>query len=428
MCKKLFIQCPKILNKMKQSQLFTKTLRSIDKEEKSISAQLLLKASFIYKELAGVYIYLPLGLKVLNKINNIIREEINAIGAQELFLTSLQNPELWKKTNRWSDDVVDNWFKTKLKNNTELGLGFTHEEPLTNLMKNYINSYKDLPKYAYQIQTKFRNELRSKGGIMRCREFLMKDLYSFCKNEKEHEIFYEKSKKAYLNIFKRCGLGDITYLTFASGGVFSKYSHEFQTLTNSGEDTIYVDKKKKIAINKEVYNDEVIKNLGLSKKDLIQEKAVEVGNIFTLGIKYSEPLGLKYIDRGGKQKSVFMGSYGIGSTRVMGTIAEIYNDKNGLIWPKNVSPYDVHVIDLRTKIDYKFYDILQKNNIEVLYDDRNENPGTKLKDADLLGIYYRIVLSDKLKDKIEIKKRNEKNIKIISQKQVLELLKKEFFK
>ncbi len=413
---------------MKQSQLFTKTLRSVDKEEKSLSAQLLLKASFIYKELAGAYIYLPFGLRVLNKINNIIREEMNAIGGQELFLTSLQNPELWKKTNRWDDAIVDNWFKTKLKNNTELGLGFTHEEPLTNLMKNYINSYKDLPRYAYQIQTKFRNELRAKGGIMRCREFLMKDMYSFSRDEKEHDEFYEKAKIAYLNVFSRCGLGDITYLTFASGGVFCKYSHEFQTITNSGEDIIYVDKKKKIAINKEVYTDEVVKNLGLNKKDLAEEKAVEVGNIFTLGTRFSEPLGLKYADEDGKQKTVFMGSYGIGPGRLMGTIAEIYNDGNGLMWPKNVSPYHVHVIDLRSKIDYKFYDILQKNNIEVLYDDRNENAGVKFNDSDLIGIYYRFVLSDKLGDKIEVKKRDEKASTIVSQKESLELLNKEFFK
>jgi len=295
---------------MKQSQLFTKTLRSIDKEEKSISTQFLLKSSFIYKELAGVYVYLPLGLRVLNKINNIIREEMNAIGGQELFLTSLQNPELWKKTDRWSDESVDNWFRTKLKNNTELGLSFTHEEPLTNLMKNYISSYKDLPKFAYQIQTKFRNELRAKGGIMRCREFLMKDMYSFCRDQKEHEIFYEKSKQAYINVFERCGLGDITYLTFASGGVFSKYSHEFQTLAKNGEDTIYVDKKKKLAVNKEVYNDEVLNNLSLNKKDLIEERAVEVGNIFTLGYKFSGALDLQFTNENGVKQDVFMGSYG----------------------------------------------------------------------------------------------------------------------
>ena len=408
---------------MRQSQLFTKTSKDFPKDEISLNAQLLIKAGFICKEMAGAYNYLPLGLRVMNKINNIIREEMNAIGGQELFLTVLQNPELWKKTDRWDDQKVDNWFKTKLKNNSELGLGFTHEEPLTSLMKNYISSYKDLPKYIYQIQTKFRNEIRSKSGIMRCREFLMKDLYSFSRTEEEHNEFYEKTKQAYLNIFTRCGLGDITYLTFASGGVFSKYSHEFQTLTKFGEDTIYIDQKKKIAINKEVYNDEVLKNLNLKKEDLVEEKAVEVGNIFTLGTRFSEALGLKYTDKNGQQQDVFMGSYGIGPGRVMGTIAEVFNDQDGLTWPESVAPYLVHLIDLREKNDDSLYKILQKHEIEVIYDDREISAGIKLKDADLIGIPYRLVLSDKLgNDKVELKKRNEDNIKICSFKEVIKIL------
>ena len=409
---------------MRQSKLFTKTSKDFPKDEVSLNAQLLIKAGFIYKEMAGAYNYLPLGLRVINKINDIIREEMDAIGGQELFLTVLQNPELWKKTDRWDDEKVDNWFKTKLKNDSELGLGFTHEEPLTSLMKNFISSYKDLPSYVYQIQTKFRNEMRSKSGIMRCREFLMKDLYSFSRSKEEHDEFYEKSKQAYLNIFARCGLGDITYLTFASGGVFSKYSHEFQTLTKFGEDTIYVDQKKKIAINKEVYNDEVLQNLNLKKKDLSEEKAVEVGNIFTLGTRFSEALGLKYTDEKGQQQDVFMGSYGIGPGRVMGTIAEVYNDQDGLIWPKSVAPYQIHLIDLRTKMDDKFYSILQKENFEVIYDDREVNPGVKLKDADLIGIPCRLVLSDKLGDKVELKMRNGDNIKVYNIKELIEILKK----
>ena len=408
---------------MKQSQLFTHTLKESPKDEVSLNAQLLLRGGYIYKELAGVYDYLPLGLRVLDKIANIIREEMNDIGGQEMLLTVLQNPELWKKSDRWDDEKVDNWFKTKLKNNTELGMGFTHEEPLTSLMKNYINSYKDLPKFPYQIQTKFRNEIRAKSGIMRCREFLMKDLYSFCANQEEHDKFYEKSKEAYLNIYKRCGLGDITYLTFASGGVFSKYSHEFQTLTGFGEDIIYVDKKKKIAVNKEVYNDEVLKNLGLKKKDLIEEKAVEVGNIFTLGTKYSELLGLKYTKEDGQQENVVMGSYGIGLGRLMGTIVETYNDQKGIIWPESVAPFKVHLVDLRSKVDDKLYQILQKNKIEVIYDDREVNPGMKLKDADLMGMPYRLVLSDKLKDKVELKRRDSEDISIYSEKEVVEILK-----
>jgi len=338
-------------------------------------------------------------------------------------LTVLQNPEVWKKSKRWEDKSVDIWFKTKLKNNNELGMGFTHEEPLTVLMKNYIHSYKDLPKFPYQIQTKFRNEIRARSGIMRCREFLMKDLYSFCANQEEHEKFYEIIKKAYYNIFKRCGLGDITYLTFASGGVFSKYSHEFQTLTAFGEDIIYVDKKKKIAVNKEVYNDEVLKNLGLDKNDLIEERAVEVGNIFTLGTKFSQALDLKYTDEKGKSQDVFMGSYGIGPGRVMGTIVETSHDEKGIIWPDAVAPYKVHLLDLRRNQDDRFYSILQKNKIRVIYDDREINAGVKFNDADLMGMPYRLVLSDKLKNKVELKRRDSKDISLYSEKEVVEILK-----
>jgi len=273
---------------MRQSHLFTKTRKEAPKDETAKNAKLLIRGGFIHKEMAGVYSYLPLGLRVMNKIVNIIREEMNAIGGQELYLTALQDKNIWEKTNRWSDEVVDNWFKTKLKSGSDVGLGFTHEEPLTALMKEYIQSYKDLPRYAYQFQTKFRNEERAKSGIMRTREFLMKDLYSFSKDAKEHEEFYEKAKKAYVKIFDRLGLGDKTYVTFASGGSFSKYSHEFQTLTETGEDTIYVDEKNKLAVNKEVYTDEVLKDLGLNKKDIIEKKASEIGNIFSLGTRFSQ--------------------------------------------------------------------------------------------------------------------------------------------
>jgi prolyl-tRNA synthetase len=296
---------------MRQSQLFTKTRKESPADEVSKNAQLLIKAGFIYKEMAGVYAMLPLGLITLNKIINIIREEMNLLGGQEVSLTALQDKELWEKTNRWSDEVVDNWFKTKLKNETEVGLGFTHEEPLTKLMTEQVSSYRDLPKFVYQFQTKFRNETRAKSGVMRTREFIMKDLYSFSKDKAEHDEFYEKAKHAYLKIFDRIGLGDKTYLTFASGGVFSKYSHEFQTLTDAGEDIIYVNDDKKIAINKEVYIDEVINEMGVGN-NFEEKKAVEVGNIFTLGTRFSEPLGLNYKNESGEETPVFMGSYGIG--------------------------------------------------------------------------------------------------------------------
>jgi prolyl-tRNA synthetase len=414
---------------MKQSKLFTKTIKNIPKDEVSTNAQLLIRAGFINKEMAGVYSYMPLGLRALNKICNIIREEMDFIGGQELFLTVLQDKNLWEKTNRWDDNVVDNWFKTRLKNKTELGLGFTHEEQLAAVLKNYISSYKDLPKYIYQIQTKFRNEVRSKSGIMRCREFLMKDLYSFSRTEEEHDEFYEKSKEAYMKIYKRCGLGDNTYETFASGGVFSKYSHEFQTVTKAGEDTIYIDKKKKIAVNKEVLNDEILENLGLERNNLEEEKSIEVGNIFTLGTKYSEPLGLEFMDEKGKKKPVIMGSYGIGPGRVMGTIVELNNDEKGIIWPKEVSPFNVHIVLLNqdfpgvNTLGDKLYSTLQKNNIGVLYDDRQDkSPGEKLADSDLIGIPLRVVVSKKTVEKkaVELKFRKEKKVKIVPEDRMVQ--------
>jgi len=251
---------------MKQSHLFTKARKQSPKGEVSKNAQLLIRAGFVHKEMAGVFSYLPLGLRVLEKINNIIREEMNMIGGQEVYLSAMQDSSSWKKTDRWDEKENDVWFKTRLRNGNDVGLGWTHEEPLTSIVSQHINSYKDLPRYIYQIQTKFRNEVRAKSGIMRGREFLMKDLYSFSRSQEEHDSFYEQVKKAYTKIFKRPGIGKETFVTFASGGAFSKYSHEFQTISEAGEDTIYVDEKKKIAINKEVLNKEVLSQLGLIRK------------------------------------------------------------------------------------------------------------------------------------------------------------------
>ena len=304
---------------MRQSQLFTKTRREAPTDEVSKNAQLLIRGGYIYKEMAGVYALLPLGLQVFNNIVQIIREEMNAIGGQEVVLTALQQKETWEPTNQWSDKEVDIWFKTSLKNGTELGLAVTHEAAITKMMKDFVSSYRDLPSYPYQFQTKFRNETRAKSGIMRTREFVMKDMYSFSGNQQEHDAFYEKSKVAYANIFRRAGIGDTTYLTFASGGMFSKFSHEFQTISDAGEDIIYIHKEKNIAINKEVYTDEIKKELGLSG-DFIEAKSVEVGNIFTLSTRFSEALLLTYKTEEGKDVPVFMGSYGIGPARLMGTI------------------------------------------------------------------------------------------------------------
>ena len=383
---------------MRQSQLFTKTRKEAPKDEVSKNAELLIRGGFIHKELAGAYAYLPLGLRVLKKIENIIRDEMDKIGGQEIEMTALQDKSTWEKSGRWNDEVLDVWFKTSLKSGGELGLATTHEEPLTSLLSEYISSYRDLPMSVYQFQTKFRNELRAKSGIMRGREFLMKDLYSFCRSQEEHEAFYEKAKAAYFAIFQRVGIGENTYLTFASGGSFSKYSHEFQTLTEAGEDMIYLSKEKKLAVNKEVYNDEVLETLGINKKDISEEKAVEVGNIFTLGTKYSEPLGLYFTDENGDKKPVIMGSYGIGLGRVMGTVVETLSDDKGIVWPKSIAPFQVHLLTLGTnanELGEELYKTLDSEGIEVLYDDRDLRAGEKFADSDLLGIPTRVIIGDK---------------------------------
>jgi len=411
---------------MRQSQLFTKTIREIKSEEGSTNAKLLLRGGFIHKEMAGVYSFLPFGLRVMNKIIGIIREEMNNLSGQEVFLTSLQDPEVWKKSGRWDDKVVDNWFKSKLVNESEVGFANTHEEPLTMLLRDYISSYRDLPKYIYQIQTKFRNEKRAKSGIMRTREFIMKDLYSFNRNEKEFRVFYEKCAGVYMRIFDRVGIGKLTFRTFASGGSFSEFSDEFQTISEAGEDTIYVDKKKKIAINKEIYEEGILKKLGLKKDDLEEKRAIEVGNIFPLGTKYSQALELNYRDKDGSKKPVIMGCYGIGPARVMGAIVEIFNDERGIIWPKEVSPFAVHLIQIEDsqkvkKAAEKIYQDLQKQNIEVLYDDRTgKTAGEKFADCDLIGIPFRAVISEKtlVKSCIEIKKRDGKEMKLVKISQV----------
>ncbi|MFA5651881.1 MAG: aminoacyl--tRNA ligase-related protein [Candidatus Paceibacterota bacterium] len=417
---------------MRQSMLLTKTRKEGPKDEVSKNANLLIRAGFINKEMAGVYSYLPLGLRVMQKIENIIRDEMNKLGGLEMKTSIIQSKEVWEKSNRWSDEVVDNWFKTKLKNGTEVGLSFTNEEAYANILKQYISSYKDLPVYPYDFKSIFRNETRSKSGILRGREFYWKAMYSFSKDENEHNAFYEKAKIAYKNIFDRAGIGHLTYITFSSGGTFSKFSHEFQAVTPAGEDTIYYDEKKKIAVNKEVYNDEVLKGLGLEKNKLIELKSIEVGNIFSLGTKFSEPFDLKYKNEKGEEKLVVMGSYGIGLGRLMGTIVEILSDDKGIIWPVSVAPFKVHIIEITSdnkKVKdtaEKLYSMLVKNGIEVLYDDRESRAGEKFNDSDLIGIPVRIVVSDKglEKGEFEIKQRKDGKISSLKEKEILSFVEK----
>ena len=395
---------------MRQSQLFTKTRREAPADEVSKNATLLIRAGFINKEMAGVYDFLPLGLRVLNKIINIIKEEMNALGAQEIHMSALQRKELWERTGRWDDQNVDTWFKTKLKDGAELGLGFTHEEPISNMLGQFVSSYKDLPFSVYQFQTKFRNETRAKSGVMRTREFLMKDLYSFNLNPDAHQKFYDQVKESYRRIFNHVGIGDKTYLTKASGGSFSEFSHEFQTITPAGEDIICItDEDKKEAINKEIAGNREGGVYGV-------EKAVEVGNIFTLGTKFSDPY-LKFKDESGKEHPVFMGSYGIGPARLMGTIVELLSDDKGIIWPKAVAPFRVHLVSInQNELADEVYKTFEAEGIEVLYDDRDARAGEKFADADLIGIPTRVVVGEKCVESklFEVKDRNSDEVRMLA--------------
>lgn len=411
---------------MRQSHLFTKTRKEAPKDEVSKNAQLLIRAGFVHKEMAGVYAYLPLGLKVIEKIKAIVRDEMNTIGSEEIIMTAIQRKELWERTDRWDDKKVDVWFKSKLKNDTEIGFGWSHEEPISDMLRDYITSFRDLPVYVYQFQTKLRNELRAKSGIMRGREFLMKDLYSYSLDEKTHDDFYAKVTQAYLNVFEKVGVGEDTFVTFASGGAFTQFSHEFQTITEAGEDFIYINREKNIAVNEEILNEETLKKLGVSKDELEKVKTAEVGNIFNFGTKKSEQLDIYYSDAEGKKIPVWMGSYGIGITRLMGVIVEKFSDDKGLVWPKEVSPFKIHLVYLPGKeIKAKeyaenLYTKLVEKGIEVLFDDRDARAGEKFADSDLIGIPLRVVVSDKTlaSGTLETKDRATGETKMITEKEL----------
>jgi prolyl-tRNA synthetase len=389
---------------MRQSKLFTKTRKEIPSDETSRNAQLLIRGGFVHKEMAGVYSYLPLGLRVQEKIKEIVREEMNAVGGQELIMTALQSKELWESTDRWDDEKVDVWFKSELHAGGEVGFGWSHEEPMGNMMKNYLHSYKDLPVTVYQFQTKLRNELRAKSGVMRGREFVMKDAYSFAYGEDDHTEIYESMKVAYMNVFTRLGIGDDTFITFAAGGAFTEFSHEFQTVCTAGEDVCYINREKHLAINEEVLNDETLARLGVQREELIETKTAEVGNIFNFGRQKASDLGLMVQNEDGNPLAVWMGSYGIGITRLMGVLVEKFADERGMVWPESVAPFTVHLVALNTDDKEVFdwanglYDTLRKEGIEVLFDDRDARAGEKFADSDLIGLPYRVVASKKGKE------------------------------
>ena len=388
---------------MRQTKLFTKTRKEAPADETAKNAQLLIRAGFVYKVMAGVYAYTPLGLRVLEKIKQIVREEMDAVGGQELIMTSLQPAEVWESTGRWSDEAVDVWFKTALQDGTELGLAWSHEEAIMTMLTHYVNSYKDLPISAYQFQTKLRNELRAKSGIMRGREFVMKDMYSLHATEEDMDSYYESVVEAYKRVYERLALGDDTFVTFASGGAFTKFSHEFQTLCEAGEDVLYVNDDKSVAVNEEVL-DEAAAELKVSKDDLSPTKSAEVGNIFKFGTEKGEKMKVTFKDSDGEEKPIYLASYGIGITRVMGVIVEKFSDAKGIAWPESIAPFAVHLVGLNSDDaeirDWTdgIYTALQRRGVEVLYDDRDARPGEKFADSDLIGIPHRVVVSKKTKE------------------------------
>jgi prolyl-tRNA synthetase len=419
---------------MRFTKAFAKTQKQDPKDEISINARLLIRGGYIDKLMAGVYTLLPLGLKVYKKIEQIIREEMDAIGGQELSMPAMHPRENWEITGRW--DAMDDLYKLPIGDNKEAALGATHEEIVSPLAKKMINSYKDLPKYVYQFQNKFRREKRAKSGILRGREFTMKDLYSFHATQESLDEFYDQAAAAYVKIFSRCGIGDKTYFTYAGGGTFSKYSHEFQTLTSAGEDFIYICDKCRVAINQEIIADLDHKCPVCGNSGLREEKAVEVGNIFKLGTKYSAPFDLAYTDKEGNKRPVIMGCFGIGLQRLLGTIIEISHDDRGIIWPPAVSPYKVHIVAINLDKEAvsdsaeKLYADLRAAGIEAMYDDRPEiSAGEKFSDADLIGCPFRVVVSEKTagSNAFELKRRIGGDSKMVSGAELINLLAAENF-
>ena len=409
-------------------KLFGKTSKNAPADAESANAQLLIRGGFVDPLMAGVYSWLPLGLRVLRKVENIIREEMNSLGAQEVLLPALHPKENWNKTGRWNS--MDVLFRIKSQTGKEYALGPTHEEVITPLAKKFIQSYKDLPVKLYQIQTKFRDELRAKSGVLRGREFGMKDLYTFHRDEEDLKAFYPEAIKAYLEIFDRCGLK--AYVTTASGGSFtSGYSDEFQVLSPAGEDVIYICKNCAKDGKNTAYNLEVLKQIekcvvcGYGLKELKdKEKSIEAGNTFKLGTKFSDVFDLQYLDEFGKRQKVVMGCFGIGTTRLVGAIVEANYDDKGIIWPASVAPFDVHLVSLLGKTGSKevrsaadeLYGSLRRAGKDVLYDDREEaSAGEKFGDADLLGMPIRLVVSEKTlaRDSVEVKKRSEDKAELV---------------
>ena len=409
---------------MKYSQLFGKTQRQTPKDETSVNAKLLIRAGFIDKLMAGSYSLLPLGFRVVGKIEQIIREEMDKVGAQEILMPLLHPKAIWNETGRW-ETAKEVMFQFK-KDKKEFALSFTHEEILLDLVRKHVQTYHEFPLKLYHFSTKFRNELRAKSGILRAREFLMKDLYSVHTAEKDLDKYYWEVADSYLKVFKRVGLE--AKIVEAAGGVFTQgHTHEFQVLSEAGEDTIYWCDSCDFAQNKEIAQGKSGEVCPKCKKGKIAEsKSIEVGNIFRFGTVYSEKMNVTYTDRDGKKKPAYLGSYGIGVTRLMGTLVEVSNDEKGIIWPEQVTPYQVHLLVISDKSQVisqaqEIYQKLQKAGIEVLFDDRKDvSAGEKFADCDLIGIPVRLVVSDKTgKGKVEWKERDKGKVEILTIDEVI---------
>lgn len=409
---------------MRVSQLFTKTAKTAPADEVAKNAQLLIRAGYVYKVMAGVYAYTPLGLRVLDNIKRIVREEMNAIGGQEVIMSSLQRKETWESTGRWDDKVVDVWFKSKLKDDTEVGFGWSHEEAILEMMQQFVTSYKDLPASVYQFQTKLRNELRAKSGIMRGREFVMKDMYSLHATQDDMDAYYDRAIEAYRRCYERVGLGESTFLTFASGGAFTKFSHEFQTICEAGEDILFVNDDHSVAVNEEVLDDAAAE-LEIDKNALRPVKSAEVGNIFKFGTEKSEKMGIYFTDSDGAQKPIYLASYGIGITRLMGVIVEKFADEKGIVWPESIAPARVYLVRIGNEKAVAaaddLYRVLQDKGIDVLYDDRDERPGVKFADSELIGVPHRVTVSDRLLEtgQVEYTRRDDGTTTVLTQEELI---------
>lgn len=404
---------------MRRTELFIKTRKDAPADEQAKNAQLLIRAGYVYKVMAGVYAFTPLGLRVLEKIKQIVREEMNAVGGQELLMSSLQRKETWEITDRWNDDVVDVWFKSRLQDGTDVGFGWSHEEPIMEMMRQYIASYKDLPTSVYQFQSKLRNELRAKSGIMRGREFIMKDMYSLHASGEDLDAYYNQVIDAYKRVYDRLGIGKETYVTFASGGAFTQFSHEFQTICEAGEDILYIHHGKNVAVNEEVL-DEAVKELGVDKSELEKVKSAEVGNIFNFGTEKAKQMNITFTNSEGIEQPIYLASYGIGVTRVMGVIVEKFADDKGIVWSENIAPAKIYLVRIGEEEEVvrmadELYEKLLSAGVEVLYDDRDARAGEKFADADLIGCPVRMTISKKTiaENAVEMKHRTEAESRLI---------------